>query len=329
VYVLFDLIDIELLANIAETKSFTQGAVLSHLCLSAASKRIKHVEERLGAKVFYRDNQGIALTEVGKTLYDGGRRILHQMDHLVDNLQDYTQGAKGQLRIFAPTTVSTEYLPATLCRYLGTHKGINVDLRMRSSREVVRAVGDDTADIGIIARSLCTDGLELLPYRRERWVVVAGLSHPLAKLKSIRFDETLDFEYVSLPETSTTQAYLNEAADTLHRTLKVRVQAANLAVLCRMAEANLGIGILPESIARQNAKSMAIRTIPLSDDWAKYNMQICVRDLQSLPKYAHDLIDLLGSEGAADFSSTFDETHQDRPREESKTRHHRVAVQVR
>jgi hypothetical protein len=86
---------------------------------------------------------------------------------------------------------------------------------------------------------------------------------------------------------------------------------------------------LPESIARQNAKSMAIRTIPLSDDWAKYNMQICVRDLQSLPKYAHDLIDLLGSEGAADFSSAFDETHQDRPREESKTRHHRVAVQVR
>jgi DNA-binding transcriptional LysR family regulator len=324
---LFDLIDIELLANVAETRSFTQGAVLSHMCLSAASKRIKHVEERLGTRVFYRDTEGIALTQAGKALYDGGRRILHQVSHLVDDLQEYAQGVKGQVRITAPTTVSTEYLPAPLCRYLESHRDVSVDLRMRSSRDVVRAVGEELADIGIIARDVRTEGLDLLPYRHERWVVVAGLRHPLAMRTTIGFEETLEFEYIGLPETSTTQELLNEAADASNRTLKVRVQAANLAVLCRMAEANAGIGILPESIARQNAKSVTIRIIPLTDTWAKYVMQICTRNAQELPRYVRDLIELLVADGAA--RSTHAAENNRQKSKLTKVRHPRAALRSR
>ncbi len=324
---LFDLIDIELLANVAETRSFTQGAVLSHMCLSAASKRIKHLEERLGTRVFHRDTEGIALTPAGKSLYDGGRRILHQVSHLVDDLQEHAQGVKGQVRITAPTTVSTEYLPAPLCRYLESHRDVSVDLRMRSSRDVVRAVGEELADIGIIARDVRTDGLDLLPFRHERWAVVAGLRHPLSMRTTIAFEETLDFEYIGLPETSTTQELLNEAADASNRTLKVRVQAANLAVLCRMAEANAGIGILPESIARQNAKSMTIRIIPLTDTWARYVMQICTRNVQELPRYVRDLVELLVAAGAARETHAAEDHH--RKSKQTRVHHPRAALRSR
>jgi DNA-binding transcriptional LysR family regulator len=322
---LFDLIDIELLANVAETRSFTQGAVLSHMCLSAASKRIKHVEERLGTRVFYRDTEGIVLTQAGKALYDGGRRILHQVNHLVDDLHEYAQGVKGQIRITAPTTVSTEYLPAPLCRYLESHRDVSIDLRMRSSRDVVRAVGEELADIGIIARDVRTDGLDLLPYRHERWAVVTGLRHPLAMRTTIGFEETLDFEYIGLPETSTTQELLNEAANASNRTLKIRVQAANLAVLCRMAEANAGIGILPESIARQNAKSGTIRTIPLTDTWARYVMQICVRNAQELPPYIRKLVELLVADGDAGATNAAENNH----RKSKQTRVHQLRAAMR
>ena len=306
---LFDLVDIELVTNIAETKSFTQGAVLSHLCLSAASKRVKHIEERLGTKIFYRDSQGVALTQAGKTLYDGGRRILHEVDHVVGNLHEHGRGAKGQIRITAPTTVSTEYLPAPLCRYLEAHPKVNVDLRMRPSREVIRAVSDELADFGMIARQVRTDGLEVLPYCEERWVVVAGLSHPLASRESVDFEETLDFDYIGLPETSTTQELLNEAADALNRALKIRVQAANLAVLCRMAEANVGIGILPESIVRQSPDPARSRSIPLTDKWATYTIQICARNVQTLPQYIRDLIDVFVVDGTARVSESLEQSH--------------------
>ena len=313
---LFDLIDIELLANIAETKSFTQGALLSHMCLSAASKRIKHVEERLGTKVFYRDAEGVALTLAGKTLYDGGRRVLHQMDHLRDDLKECTKGAKGRIRVSAPTTVSTEYLPAVFCRYLANHPDVSIDLRVRLSREVVREVAEELSEIGIVARKVRTDGLEVLPYRHERWVLITSPEHPLAARKTIRFEETLDFEYIVLPENSTTQVLLAEAVGATDRVLKVRVQAANFAVVTRMVEANLGIGIMSESIARQSVKHSRIKVVTLSDDWAKFVMQICVKDRKALPGYARDLLNLLMAEGNEPASEPSEAMHRNGLRHE-------------
>ena len=38
---------------------------------------------------------------------------------------------------------------------------------------------------------------------------------------------------------------------------------------------------------------MAIRIVPLNDDWALREMQICVRQLDALPAFARDLVDLL------------------------------------
>jgi len=38
---------------------------------------------------------------------------------------------------------------------------------------------------------------------------------------------------------------------------------------------------------------MAIDTVPLADDWALREMKICVRNLQALPTFARDLVDLL------------------------------------
>jgi hypothetical protein len=51
--------------------------------------------------------------------------------------------------------------------------------------------------------------------------------------------------------------------------------------------------ILPDSAARRHALSMAIDTVPLSDPWALREMQICMRNLQALPAFARDPVDLL------------------------------------
>jgi DNA-binding transcriptional LysR family regulator len=60
-----------------------------------------------------------------------------------------------------------------------------------------------------------------------------------------------------------------------------------------MVEAGVGVSILPSSAARRHALSMAIDTVPLSDAWALREMQICMRNLQALPAFARDLVDLL------------------------------------
>src|SRR2546426_601296 len=132
---LFDLIDLALFVNIAEGNSLTRGAQLSNMSLPAASTRIKNVEDRLGVKLFYRKSRGVALTPAGHAFLFHGRLMLQELQRLQGDLQEYSKGVKGHLRILANTTAITAFLPRVLRKYLVTHPSVNIDLREQLSHD--------------------------------------------------------------------------------------------------------------------------------------------------------------------------------------------------
>ena len=64
-----------------------------------------------------------------------------------------------------------------------------------------------------------------------------------------------------------------------------------------MIEANVGVGVLPESTAARHAGTMALRIGQLNDEWAERKLQICVADSEALPLFARKLVDLLVEDG--------------------------------
>lgn len=289
----FDLVDLRLMVRIAETNSLTKGAEASHISLPAASTRIKNLEESIGAKLLYRTSQGVTLTPPGQALIYHARLVLGQIEHLRGDLQEYAKGIKGHLRVFANTTALGEFLPPVLNAYLLSHPDVNIDLRERLSHDTVRAVTEGQTDIGIVAGTVRTENLEVIPYRKDYLVLVVHPEHSLASEKSVDFVQTLDFDHVGLSEASAIHTFLRQVCDEEHRRMQMRIQVSNFETGCRMIAAGVGIGILPASAANRHAKSMAIRLVPLNDAWALRAQQICVRSLAALPGFARDLVDLL------------------------------------
>lgn len=99
-----DIADMRLFVNIAESRSLTRGAERSSLSLPAASLRIKNIEDSIDTRLFYRGNTGVTLTPPGETLLHHARTILQQLERLKGDLQAYTDGVKGHLRVSANTT---------------------------------------------------------------------------------------------------------------------------------------------------------------------------------------------------------------------------------
>lgn len=295
----FDLVDIRLFINIAETNSLTRGAERSNMSLPSASTRIRNFEESLGAKLLYRTNQGVTLTPPGQAFLYHGRLVVQQLEQLRGDLQQYALGVKGHVRIFANTTAISEYLPAVLSGFLTTHPDVSVDLREGLSFDIVRAVSEGKTDIGIVAGNVRTEGLETLPYHKDQLVLATARAHPLADREEIAFVETLDYDYVGLHEASAIHTFLTDAANLLNKSLKIRIKVGNSEAVCRMIEANVGIGILPESAAQRHAKNTSIRIIRLSDEWALRNLHICVRSMHMLPAFARELIELMTKDAAA------------------------------
>jgi DNA-binding transcriptional LysR family regulator len=289
----FDLTDLQLIVNIGDASSLTRGAEKSHLSLPAASNRVKNLEDHFGTRLFHRNSQGVTLTPSGEAFLRHARLVLRQIDHLRGDIHEYARGIKGQVRMLANTTAMTEFMPAVLSRFLASHPDVTVELRERLSYLVIKAVSEGSADIGIVAGKPASSELEYIPYREDRLVLVTPLEHPLSELTEVAFSDTLAFEYVGLSEWSAIHAFLIQAADKLGYPFRFRVEVGSFEAVCRMIEAGVGIGVVPELVAKRYAQRLNIKIVCLSDEWSERKLQICVRNLQQLPSFTRDLVNML------------------------------------
>jgi len=295
----FDLTDMQLLVNIIDAKSLTRGAERSHLSLPAASNRVKNVEYHLGTPLLYRRSQGVSPTPSGEAFVRHARVVLRQIQHLRGDMQEYARGIKGQVRICANTTAMGEFMPDVLSRYLAAHPDVNVQLQERPSSAIVRAVAEGAIDVGVVAGRIQSENVQCLPCHTDRLVLVVPPAHRLATRATIAFVDTFGEDYVCLSDWSAIHAFLIQTADSLGFALRFRAEVGSFEAVCRMIEARVGIGIVPELSARRYARTLAIRVIPLSDAWAVRELQVCVRALQQLPAFARDLVDLMVADGNA------------------------------
>ena len=286
----FDLTDLKLFLHVVEAGSITHGAERMNLAIAAASTRIRHMEVSLGTPLLSRERQGVRPTEAGRTLLHHARMLLQQADRMRGDLAEYADGLRGQVRLMSNTNALTEFLPEPLSAFLASHPQINIDLEERLSDEVVAAVADGTADVGIVAGTVEVAGLEVLPFRVDRFVLVVATNHPLSAVEQIAFAKVLDFDFVGLDRASALQRFLSEKAERIGRRLRLRVQLRGFDAVCRLVECNVGIGVVPATTAERHAKTMSIHRIELIDEWAVRKLTICVRRQADLPAYARELV---------------------------------------
>ena len=292
----FDLVDLSLFRHVVEAGSITHGAERAHLALAAASTRIRHMEQALGATLLTRGRQGVTPTQAGRTLLQHARTILAQAERLREDLGAYAGGQAGQVRVLSNTNALTEFLPETLSAFLAAHPNVSVDLEERLSDEIVGLIAEGVADIGIVAGTVDAGGLETYPFRSDRFVLVVARDHPLARRSKIAFAEVLDHDFVGLDRASALQRFLADKAARAGRTIRLRVQLRSFDAVCRLVERNVGVGIVPETTVRWAAKAMEIRAVQLADPWALRDLSICVRDYKALPPYARQLVDHMREE---------------------------------
>ena len=290
----FDLTDLRLFLHVAETASITQGASRSNMALASASERIRAMEEALGVALLDRKPRGVQLTPAGAALERHARIVMQNLEEMRGDLNNFARGLRSRVRVLANTVATVEFLPPALALFLGEHPNIDVDLEQRHSHEVIRAISQGGADIGIIAEAVNpAEQLETCPFAEDRLVLVTPRRHPLAGRSDVGFRETLEYDFIGfMPGTALQETLDHHALRAGHR-LKLRVRLSNFDSIARMVENGIGIAVLPERAARRHQQSMAIEITPLTDGWAPRHFTICVRRFASLPPHAKLLVEHL------------------------------------
>ncbi len=293
-----DPVSLRLFVRLAETGTIAQAAEQEHIAAAAVSKRISDLEALLQTPLLTRSNKGVTLTSAGTELLALARTALHELDQIPAQMESFSGGVKGLVRICTSTSALAQFLPGRVNLVLREHPGIRVNFQEEISTLVPRAVIGNAADIGIFTDDVPDAGLEIHPFHKDRLVLVAPTDHPLADRGHLRFAETLDYDYVGFSHDNATQIRLIRAAEQDRREIRVRVRVRTFEALCMMVSSGYCLGILPEEIARRHGRAMSYAIVPLTDDWAERQFRIGVRSRAALPSAARLMFDRL-CEGAA------------------------------
>ncbi|WP_454753197.1 LysR family transcriptional regulator [Cupriavidus necator] len=294
----FDLQSLRIFLLVAQTGGLTQAANKSHMTLSALSKRIADLERTVDCALFLRVRRGLELTPAGHELVHHARSVLDQVNRMAGDMSDFAIGVRGHVKVWANTSAVIQFLPGDIAAFLAAQPMIRISLEERLSQDVVAALVSGETDLGVFADNVPAYDIEKFAYRHDRLVVLVPRGHPLATRSEVSFEETLEHDYVGLNQGSSLLQRLTDAASALDKVVKLRIQVSSFDAICRMIEAGLGIGVLPDGAVRPELLGTGLQAIYLSDAWASRTLWLGVKTEAGLLPEAKKLLDHLRAAGA-------------------------------
>ncbi|MGF6332259.1 DNA-binding transcriptional LysR family regulator [Pseudomonas sp. BS3782 TE3695] len=288
-----DLITLQLFVAVHEEGTLTRAAAREAIAVSAASKRLMELEEAFGISLFVRQAKGMTLTPAGETLLHHARQMLFNVEKMGLELGEHSHGVRGYVRMLANLSAIIQFLPEDLRDFSERHPQVKTDLEERPSSGVIQGVLDGVADLGICSSDSDVKGLHSVLYRQDKLMVLMPPDHPLASRSTLAFADTLGSDYVGLHAASSINRRTHAAARKAGKVLRLRIHVPGFDAMCRMVQANMGIGILPQKAYELFGRALGLHAVPLTDDWSDRALILVVRDEATLSPVSRMLFEQL------------------------------------
>lgn len=288
-----DFTTMRLFVAVADYQNIAKAAEACHIVPSAVSKRISDLEDSLGVPLLFRKSRGVELTQAGESALKYARNVLRQLDRFEGEMSEYKEGVQGHIRIAANPSSIIQFLPEDIFTYLKQNPLVRIDLIEDVTVSILSMVRDGLVDIGITSGLIDVPDLDKINYKSDRLAIITPIDHPLAVFDSMYFEETLKYSYVGLQEGSSIRSLLKEKANLAKKEIEFNVSVMSFSGVIRMVEAGLGITIMPEGSLSNLLSTNKFKVIRLNDDWAIRNLEIVVREQNSLPLIARKLVTYL------------------------------------
>jgi DNA-binding transcriptional LysR family regulator len=295
----FDLLSLELFVTVCEEQSIAKAADRQNIAASAVSKRISDLEGRLKTPLFVRGSKGLELTPAAHSLLHHARIVMRDLTLMESELNHHAQGMSGRIRLYASVSTIIQHLPSELRAFLALHPAIRIDLQEGTSQEVVKAVAENAADLGIFGGVVPRQGLTVIPYRTDRLKVLLPIGHALSGRRSVKFEELAEYDFIGPSKGSFLDSLVLRAGSELSGSLKMPIRVHGFETVASMVEAQLGIGLVPEVCAEHYVAHGRLTAIDLDEAWAERQWNLCVQNVHNIPPPVRSLLrHLTGSKGS-------------------------------
>ncbi len=286
---------------VAEELHFGRAAERLGISQPPLSQQIQALEEEIGARLFERTNRRVELTDAGRLFLDESRQVLAQVDKAVLLARRAHLGELGELKIgFTSSAPFTSTIPSSIHAFRKAYPDVHLDLQEMSSRQVLKALLEESLQVGVIRPLALPDAVHWVELFREPLVAVLRADHPLAagSEDGLAIAALAEEPFVFFPRSYGTGLYDQVIALTRQAGFSPRIaqEASEAMTIIGLVSAGLGVSILPASFRRTRVDGVVYRT--LSDPEATTAVWLVRQQNEGSP-LALSFIDLVTREAAS------------------------------
>jgi DNA-binding transcriptional LysR family regulator len=256
-----DIRQLKAFVAIAESGTFTAGAVRVHVTQAAISMQIRQLETETGAQLFIRAPRRVILTEAGEKLLERAYTILREHDAALEELAALTGAHRGRLRIgSASAMVSADPLPRILRELRGIHAGVETSVVSGTSEALVKHVLAGELDAAFVSLPVEARGMQTEILSEDYLVAIASPNHQLAKQKVVSAYALAGEKLILGERGGNTRRLIDQFFAQAGVTLKISMELSRLSAIKRMVEEDMGVGIVPlQSVEEEVRKGSLVR----------------------------------------------------------------------
>ena len=186
---MFELRHLRYTVAAADQGSFRRAALEMKVQESAVSRRIRDLEDEIGAALFIRHPSGVTLTQAGEVFVRHARQALKQVSYAAVDVGAIGRGETGIVRIGIFSSLASGFLAQLLKAFTTSHSNVRIDIIEGAPCDHIAAVQQHQLDVAFVTGLHPIERCDFEQFWTERIYVVLPAMHPLSRARLIKWSD--------------------------------------------------------------------------------------------------------------------------------------------
>jgi len=287
-----DLRRIRSFRAVAEHGGFRAASEALGISQPTLSAHIAELEGELHVTLLSRTTRRVRLTRIGERFLNRARRALDDLELAALEIRDEAALERGRVVLVCTPTLATHAISPALRTFRQKYPAVAVELIDEPSGMVERRLIEGEADIGLAPKPERMANLAYHQLGRDKFVAVMPVESLPAGTRVMDLADLAGMPMISMMPGTSMRTTIEQAFASAGLSYEPAFQVRNHSTLLGLAEAGLGVAILPES-AVMTASERAVRVVELRNPQITRDIGIIQRRGEVLAPAAAELAKVL------------------------------------
>ncbi len=275
-----------------EEGSFRKAALSLSVQESSVSRRIRNLEDQIGASLFHRHSSGVALTVAGERFLPAARKALRTLTEGTRDIQVIARGDLGSVRIGIFSSLASGFLADLFQAYGTNHVQVRMDFIDGSPADHLSAIRRLEIDVAFLTGTSKRPDYDSAELWSEKVFVALPEHHHLTAKTEVKWTDLADSTFIvsDAPPGQEIHDFLVMRLAELGHHPQIEPQCVGRDNLLPLVAFGRGLTVTSESTTAACFPGVAYRPIegerlPFCAVWSPRNDNPAFRRLLSLAKH--------------------------------------------